>query len=392
MLMTIGLRGFFFTLCLAALALLPVAKARAYTFTTLYHFTDKADGGGPLGGVVEDGAGTLYGETYYGGDVPCSAAPNGDGCGTVYSLSTTGSFKVLAIFNGENGAFGNITPVLIGKVLYGATKAGGASNDGVVFSVNTDGSNFNILHTFTGTDGAQPDVLIAGPDGKLYGAAEFGGDNNGGTLFSLSASGDFAVLHNFVAPTSSHPNTLVAAGNGMLVGSTIYGGSAASLCHHGCGTVFSFTPATGSFTTLYTFPSSAAEGDTPYVGSIGPGPTIYGGDSLNIFALSRQDGFTVLADLNPYTYGSGIQSGPLYTSGGTLYGVLSGSITATDGLIYSLQDGVINDLYIFAGSLDGASGANAVAQPIITPTGSLIGTTSEGGYCNPCGTVWEYTP
>ena len=54
---------------LAAVPLLVVfiVPAHASKFRTLYHFTDNTNGGDPLGGVVQDTSGTIYGETYAGG-------------------------------------------------------------------------------------------------------------------------------------------------------------------------------------------------------------------------------------------------------------------------------------------------------------------------------------
>jgi uncharacterized repeat protein (TIGR03803 family) len=307
-------------------------------------------------------------------------------------VSTTGIFTLLATFDGVNGGHGSVTPVLIGKKIYGATENGGSNNDGVVFSVNTDGSSFTVVHSFAGTDGAVPQALAVGLHNTLYGITKSGGIHNDGALFSITQSGAFTKLHDFSLPVSGNPNTLVVSSNGTLVGSSLYGGSPSSGCHQGCGTIFTFEPGSGQFSTVDTFPSSGAQGLSPYVGSIGPGATVYGGEFYAIFSLNQHSGFVPLANLNSYTVGSGVQSGPAYAPSGILYGVLLGSITATDGLIYSLQNGVITDLYAFAGSLNGASGQDPVAQPIITPTGSLIGTTSQSGYCNRCGTVWEYTP
>ncbi len=55
----------------------------------LYSFTGKADGAIAAGGVVEDAAGNLYGETESAGGSVCTSklgSPN-LGCGTVYRLS-----------------------------------------------------------------------------------------------------------------------------------------------------------------------------------------------------------------------------------------------------------------------------------------------------------------
>jgi hypothetical protein len=110
--------------------------AHASTFKTLYRFTDKTDGGDPVGGVVQDAAGTIYGETYQGGTNICPNPPySNQGCGTVYALTKSGGFQLLASFTGTNGGHGNISPVLAGKTLYGATAAGGISNDGVISEI-----------------------------------------------------------------------------------------------------------------------------------------------------------------------------------------------------------------------------------------------------------------
>jgi hypothetical protein len=51
-----------------------------------YSFTEKADGGSPIGAMTLDKAGNLYGTTNLGGDLNACQ----DGCGTVFSLSTIG--------------------------------------------------------------------------------------------------------------------------------------------------------------------------------------------------------------------------------------------------------------------------------------------------------------
>src|SRR5208282_3498323 len=59
--------------------------------TTLYNFTGGTDGGFPIGRVIRDAAGNLYGVTSLGGDPVCS-------CGTVYELKTNGTLTVLHAF------------------------------------------------------------------------------------------------------------------------------------------------------------------------------------------------------------------------------------------------------------------------------------------------------
>src|SRR5258708_12375469 len=63
--------------------------------TTLYSFTGAADGNSPSSGLVSDGAGNLYGTTFYGGS--CAALKKG--CGTVFELSpsSTGGWTELVL-------------------------------------------------------------------------------------------------------------------------------------------------------------------------------------------------------------------------------------------------------------------------------------------------------
>src|SRR5580692_6033284 len=61
------------------------------TQTILYTFTGASDGGTPIGRLLGDSAGNLYGITSLGGDPAC-------GCGTVFKLGKNGSLKVLHKF------------------------------------------------------------------------------------------------------------------------------------------------------------------------------------------------------------------------------------------------------------------------------------------------------
>ncbi|HEV2379547.1 MAG TPA: choice-of-anchor tandem repeat GloVer-containing protein [Terriglobia bacterium] len=102
--------------------------------TVLYSFTGGTDGAAPVAGLVRDTAGNLYGTTYYGGSVACN---NGQGCGTVFKLDTTGGETVLHSFTGgTDGAYPLAGLVLDGVGnLYGTTSLGGASGYGVVFAL-----------------------------------------------------------------------------------------------------------------------------------------------------------------------------------------------------------------------------------------------------------------
>jgi uncharacterized repeat protein (TIGR03803 family) len=170
--------------------------------TVLYSFTGGADGAVPLGGLIRDLAGNLYGTTNGGGT---------SGAGAVFKIDTFGNETVLYSFTGgaDGGykidTFGNETvlysftggadggfPLWVTLArdadgnLYGTTAGGGTAGDGVVFKVNTAGQE-TVLYSFTGgTDGGTPFVgVILGPEGKLYGTTISGGQTNAGVVFEI---------------------------------------------------------------------------------------------------------------------------------------------------------------------------------------------------------------
>lgn len=108
----------------------------SYTKKTLHNFTDGADGSAPVGGVILDAAGNLYGVTMAGGD-----GPNCGGCGTIFELSPTSngwSEKILHVFdsNGTDGYFPEAGLIFDNAGnLYGTAANGGVNNKGVVFEI-----------------------------------------------------------------------------------------------------------------------------------------------------------------------------------------------------------------------------------------------------------------
>lgn len=152
--------------------------------TVLHHFTGENDGGSPLGGLVADSAGNLYGTTY-------NEGPNGTG--TVFELSPSGDNwvgRLLFVFahNGSNGAY-STAPLVLDRTgnLYGTTSSGGAFSAGVVFELNPTTGNESTLYNFTGgqDEGAPGGGVALDSAGNLYGTtsgAEFGL----GTVFELT--------------------------------------------------------------------------------------------------------------------------------------------------------------------------------------------------------------
>jgi uncharacterized repeat protein (TIGR03803 family) len=93
---------------------------------------NNANGAFPKGGVIADAAGNLYGTTFAGG---------ANSVGSVFVLdSGSGTITTLASFNASNGEqpVGNLLADSAGN-LYGTTGGGGADLDGTIFEVSGTG-------------------------------------------------------------------------------------------------------------------------------------------------------------------------------------------------------------------------------------------------------------
>lgn len=217
--------------------------------TVLYNFTGGADGWGPMGGVLRDTRGNLYGTTSYGGGTTCLF---GSGCGVVFALSASGTLTVLHSFTGGTDG-GNPDAALIQDAkgnLYGTTSGYDAgSGYGTVFEVSLKGTQ-RVLHVFDVTNGFNPiGGLVSDAQGNLYGTTADGGSGNCsqgcGVVFELAPNRALTVLHFFAGGTdgSSPQASLVRDGLGHLYGTTTAGGGRdIDNCSSGCGTVFEVIP------------------------------------------------------------------------------------------------------------------------------------------------------
>jgi len=252
--------------------------------TVLYEFAGGTDGWLP-GALTFDAAGNLYGVTYFGGFFSCG----GDGCGTVFKLSPFGSGwakTVLYNFAGADDGYAPVGGLIFDAAgnLYG-TAYGGSGGKGVVYQL-TPGSPYwteTALHSFQGPDGNAPaGPLIADSSGSLYGVTNSGGSANGGTVFRLAQPGawNFESLYSFVNSPGLEPNgglILDAAGN--LYGTTGSGGA------FNGGTAFKLVPSNGSWTAIDLHDFSNSDGLEPNGGPVFDangnlyGTSIFGGNT-----------------------------------------------------------------------------------------------------------------
>lgn len=151
--------------------------------TVLYTFQGLSDGQYPVGGVILDQAGNLYGTTFDGGV---------NGGGTVYELSPSGkgwTFTALYSLTGIYGGPYNKLTLANGNI-YGFTQAGGANGLGSIFMLvpANGGWTFTDLYDFVGgSEGEQPYGSVAVDSvGNIFGTANVGGSKNQGLVFEIT--------------------------------------------------------------------------------------------------------------------------------------------------------------------------------------------------------------
>jgi len=216
----------------------PAKQGGTWTLHVLHSFKGGNDGLDPLGTLIIDQKGALYGTTYSG--TVFKEVPPAPG-------RTAWTLRVLYGFNYVLGG----GALIAGKkgVLYGATALGGSSNEGTVFQltppVRRGGAwTATTLYEFTGGgDGGYPlNDLIADKAGNLYGVTDNGGASGLGTVFKLAPAqhGDWnkTTLHSFSGGRDgSGPGAGLTVGRqGALYGTTVYGGLSDK------GTVFRVAP------------------------------------------------------------------------------------------------------------------------------------------------------
>jgi len=241
------------------------------TLTTLHSFcsnTGCGDGENPFGGLVQGPDGDFYGTARDGG-----ANYNG----TVFKITPAGALTILHLFEGTDGRgpTAGLTPVpdgnYFGTTLYGPIASSclpTGEGCGTVFRMTSAGA-LTVLHAFDITDGLNPNgVLVRGSDGNFYGTTLYGGTHSLGTVFKVTPGGTLTTLHSFQGSPAdgAYPlyAGLVQGTDGNFYGTTNIGG-ASSNCTNGCGTVFKIT-AGGVLTTLHSF--SGLDGSDPQTGLV----------------------------------------------------------------------------------------------------------------------------
>ncbi len=203
------------------------------------------DGAWPFSSLLFDGAGNLYGTASQGGTGDCGGGIGG--CGAVFELTpSSGGWSERVLYNFQGGAHDGQLPIggLVFDAagnLYGTTEAGGGLETcnswygcGIVFELSPGGSSWSesVVHIFSLHEGQNPySGLVIGSTGSLYGVTPLGGVAGWGTAFELTpGTGGLwteSILHNFGnGLDAAVPITpLIFGSDGNLYGASIVGGT-----------------------------------------------------------------------------------------------------------------------------------------------------------------------
>jgi uncharacterized repeat protein (TIGR03803 family) len=241
--------------------------------TTLASFSG-ANGVSPQGGVVMDNSGNLYGTTVQGG---ATWAGGVTGDGTVFELAHgSGTITTLASFDGTNGLYPIGELVLDGSGnLYGTTHGDdGTTSNGTVFEVANGSGAITTLASFNGTNGQGPSAgLLMDGSGNLYGTAFAGGPSRAGTVFEVvRGSGTITTLGAFNNTNGNSPMaSLIMDSRGNLYGTAFAGGPNLE------GTAFEVLQGSGTISPLAAFTGNGTDGANPIAGLIMDGSgNLYG--------------------------------------------------------------------------------------------------------------------
>lgn len=259
----------------------------AWKETVIHNFSASLfDGNNPYSGVVFDASGNLYGTTENGGS-------EGAGAVFELTPSQNGAWTetILYSFYTEGGCYAGfpIGGLVIDKAgnLYGTTSTGSGtggicSNSGTVFKMTPPSNGgrwtLNVLHSFcisgSCADGSGPQAnLTLDAAGNIFGTTAGGGANGYGVVFEIPVSGQETTLYTFAGGNDgAFPlSSLAVDREGNIFGTTSQGGGKGQCSQEQgnqfCGTVFELVPGPGgSWTERILHSFSGSDGAKPSAG------------------------------------------------------------------------------------------------------------------------------
>ena len=354
------------------------------TYTKLYDF-DGVNGANPVCTLLQASDGKLYGLTPQG---PYNR-------GVIFSFDPVmHTYTDVYNFDFSSGAnpFGSLIQASDGK-LYSTTNDGGSHKDGVVFSFDLTTHTYTDVYDFDGVNGAAPqNSLVQASDGKFYGTALLKTNSNGennGNIFSFDpATHTYTDVYDFDGYSGASPfGYLVQASDGKLYGLASRGAG------FGNGSLFSFDPVTHVLSSLHSFK------DNPH-GSLmlATNGKLHGVDRFDDSTLGESlfsfdpvaSTFTTLVAFPTQSDGFTVSGGLLKAADGNFYGMTTSGVGNSHyGVIFSFNPATnaYSKLYNFHYNNDGGSPYGSLIQ---ASDGKLYGT-AEGGTYND-GVIFSFDP
>jgi uncharacterized repeat protein (TIGR03803 family) len=182
-------------------------------------FQGHFDAENPMGALIFDHAGNLYGTTYGGGFE----------AGTIFELSPPAqqdgpwSETILHRFVSSDGGAPTAGLAFDLGALFGTTSAGGKTGQGTVFTLqppSVQGGDWSLAVLYNLLTPGAAGLTIANPH-TLYGIT---GHNSGTTVFQISNGGGPLTVTTFSLGAGLFPAAKMSIYNGALYGTTAGGG------------------------------------------------------------------------------------------------------------------------------------------------------------------------
>ena len=352
------------------------------TFTKKIDLT-LAGGARPYAGLFRASSNLLYGTTTQGG-------ANSDGVIFSYNVGTNAYTNLVDLVNATGSApYSELAQNGAGGLLYGTTSAGGATDQGVIFSYNIATDTYTDVVDLNPAIGYRPlGRLRRASNGLFYGLTNFGGLTSAGVLFSFNPVGNvYTPLFNmYEAGFRDAWAGLIEDPNGTFLGVCNDDGSG------GSGALFRYVPATNTMTELTAFGSS--NGSQPkgrlvrHTSGVFYGLTNSGG-SNNVgtcFSFDPVSNTHVRLSNMGGALGD-FPVGTLVLKGTKYYGLCSAGGANGSGTLFSFDP--VSNTFAKLKDLDAASGSAPRNGLFLAANGLLYGMTSAGS-TNNLGTLFSY--
>ncbi len=275
--------------------------------------------------------------------------------GIIFRIDSTGTdYSILYEFRGYptdgSGPTGELFQM--GDVLYGTTTNGGPIDYGTMFRINRDGTGYAMLHAFTGgTNGYRPSYGGLAWDGSyFYGTTMYGGSSGYGCIYRINMDGTgYTHLYSLTSANGYYPYGTLAFDATYLYGVARNGGT-------NYGTVFRIMKTGTGFQVLHTF-ASTADGRNPCAGLLLQGSVLYGTTYSGATGMTGGTAFRINTDGTLYSIihsftsapGASVIYGGLCMVGGMLFGMSYQGGMNSRGTIFTLNTGgtLYNVIYNF---------------------------------------------